>query len=74
MSAEIFENSAIISGLDVRIPILTDSNYGCLVVGLLPGYMFASRERPDFMKSTYHKPAKSIIKSDEDNMEMSEDV
>lgn len=72
--AGIFENFAIISGLDVRIPVLADNKYGCLVFGLLLGYMFASRERLDFMKGAYRQMIKSIIKSDEDNSEVSEDV
>lgn len=72
--AGIFENFATISGLDVRIPVLADNKYGCLAFGLLLGYMFASRERLDFMKGAYHKLVKSIIKSDEDNLEVSEDV
>lgn len=68
--AGIFENYAIISGFDVRIPILADGKEGYLVFGLLLGYIFESRKNLDVMQGLWYK----VFDIEKDKEEVPEDV
>ena len=43
--AGFFQNFSVISGYEIRIPILSEGIWGHLITGILLGYIFASRQR-----------------------------
>ncbi len=66
--AGFFENFTIVSGLQVRIPIVSDDITGYLIIGILLGMMFAPRKRLNLMQGMF----KGFLKTTEYNDDFEE--